>query len=199
MSSGFKVTNGVRQGGICVYADELSRMLNDAGCFVGASLVNHLMYADDLVLLAPSAAGLSLLLSACSYYGIEFYMKFNSAKSNVMVFCCNLLKDIPVPNVMLTNRVAIDKVSNCKYFSHCINDKLIDDDDIARQSKQIYVQGNALVRKFYMCTETVRMSLFKSYCSSLYTSTLWCNYHSELLQKVCVACNNVFRKITFLP
>ena len=86
MSSGFKVTNGVRQGGIlspylfCVYADELSRMLNNlnAGCLVGESLVIHLMYADDLVLLAPSAAGLSLLLSACSCYGIEFDVKFNS-------------------------------------------------------------------------------------------------------------------------
>ena len=62
MSSGFKVTNGVHQGGIlspylfCTYADKFSRMLNNvnAGCFVGASLVNHLMYADDLVLLAPS-------------------------------------------------------------------------------------------------------------------------------------------------
>ena len=75
-------------------------------------------------------------------------MKFNSAKSNVMVFCCNLLKDIPVPNFMLTG-VAIDKVSNCKYLGHCINDKLIDDDDMARQRKQIYAQGNALVRKFY--------------------------------------------------
>ncbi len=43
-------------------ADELSTMLNNVnpGCFVGASLVNHLMYADDLVLLAPSAAGLSM-------------------------------------------------------------------------------------------------------------------------------------------
>ena len=89
----------MRQGGIlspylfCVYADELSRMLNNVntGCFVGASLVNHLMYADDLVLLAPSAAGLSLLLSACSYYGIEFDVKYNSTKSNVMVFCCNLM------------------------------------------------------------------------------------------------------------
>ena len=115
-------------------------MLNNvnAGCFVGASLVNHLMYADDLVLLAPSAAGLSLLLSACSYYGIEFDVKFNSAKSNVMVFCCNRLKDIPVPNFML-NGVAIDKVSNCKYLGHCINDKLIDDDDMARQRKQIII------------------------------------------------------------
>ena len=45
-------------------------MLNNvnAGCFVGASLVDQ--YTDDLVLLAPSAAGLSLLLYACSYYGI---------------------------------------------------------------------------------------------------------------------------------
>ena len=60
-------------------------------------------------------------------------------------------------------------------------------------------QGNALVRKFYMCTETVRISLFKSYCSSLYTSSLWCNYRSESLRKLCVAYNNVFRKITFLP
>ena len=108
-------------------------MLNNvnAGCFVGALLV-----ADDLVLLAPSAAGLSLLLSACSYYGIEFDVKYNSAKSNVMVFCCNLLKDIPVPNFML-NGVAIVKVTNCKYHGNCINDTLIDDDDMARQRKQI--------------------------------------------------------------
>ena len=93
---------------------------------------------------------------------------------------------------------AIDTVSNCKYLGHCINDKLIDDDDMARQRKQIYAQGNALIRKFYMCTETVRISLFKSYCS-LYTSSLWCNYRSESLQKLCVAYNNVLKKITFLP
>ena len=72
------------------------------------------IYADDLVLLSPSAAGLSLLLSACSYYGIEFDVKYNSAKSNVMVFCSNLFQDIPVRNFML-NGVAIDKVSNYTY------------------------------------------------------------------------------------
>ena len=86
----------------------------------------------------------------------------------------------------------------CVYLGHCINDKLIDDDDMARQRKQIYAQGNALVRKFYKCTETVTISLFKSYCSSLYTSSLWCNYRSESLRKLCVAYNNVFRKINFL-
>ena len=56
----------------CIDVDELSKMLNNehVGCFVGTMLVNHLMYADDLVLLSPSAAGLSILLSICSTYGI---------------------------------------------------------------------------------------------------------------------------------
>ena len=52
MSSGFKVSNGVRHGGMlspymfCVYADALSRMLNNvkAGCFIGASLFKGKIY-----------------------------------------------------------------------------------------------------------------------------------------------------------
>ena len=88
------VSNGVRQGGIlslylfCIYVDELSKMLNNVhvGCLVGTMLVNHLMYADDLVLLSPSTAGLSILLSICSTYGIEYDVMYNSTKSNVLVF-----------------------------------------------------------------------------------------------------------------
>ena len=63
-------------------------MLNNVhiGCFVGTMLVNHIMYADDLVLLSPSAAGLSMLPSICSTYGIEYDVMYNSSKSNVLVF-----------------------------------------------------------------------------------------------------------------
>ena len=63
-------------------------MLNNVhvGCLVGTMLVNHLLYADDLVLLSPSTAGLSILLSICSTYGIEYDVMYNSTKSNVLVF-----------------------------------------------------------------------------------------------------------------
>ena len=62
MSDSFSVINGVCQGGIispylfCVYMDDLSKKLNNvnAGCFMGTALINNLMYADDLVILAPS-------------------------------------------------------------------------------------------------------------------------------------------------
>ena len=60
-SSVFTVSNGVRQGGVLspylfnVYMDGLSTTLNtcQTGCYSGVSKVNHLMYADDLVLLSP--------------------------------------------------------------------------------------------------------------------------------------------------
>ena len=82
------------------------------------------------------------------------------------------------------------------YLSHCINDELSDDDDMTRQHNMVYEQGNALIRKFYMCAENVNIVLFKSYCTTLYTSTLWCKYRPESLQKLCVAYNNIFRKLT---
>ena len=66
------------------------------------------------------------------------------------------------------NNTAIDRVSMYKYLGHCINDELSDDDDMTRQRNKIYAQGNALIRKFYMCTENVKIALFKSYCTTLY-------------------------------
>ena len=44
----------------------------------------------------------------------------------------------------------IDRVT--KYLGHCINDALNDNDGMARQCKQMYAQGNALIRKVYTCT-----------------------------------------------
>ena len=68
-------------------------------------------------------------------------------------------------------------------------------------TKKNYSQGNALIRKFYMCTECVKITLFKSFCSSLCLNTrqLWWNYKSESIRKHCVAYNNVFRLLCDEP
>ena len=159
MSNNFSVTNGVHQGGLlspylfCVYMDDLSNKLHNvnAGCMIGSSLINHLMYADDLVLMAPSSMGLSTLLSVCSEYGIEHDIKYNSTKSNVMIFFGKQFKYIHIPNFLL-NGVTLPRVSKYKYLGHIITEDLCDNGDISRQYNIIYAQGNALIRKFYMCT-----------------------------------------------
>ena len=47
--------------------------------------MNHLMYADDIVLLSPSATGLSLLLHVCGKYGLEYDIRFNYNKCAVII------------------------------------------------------------------------------------------------------------------
>ena len=95
-----------------------------------------------------------------------------------MIFCCKKFKDIHIPSFELNDNI-LPRVNQCKYLGHVITDDLKDDSDIARQYKRIYAQGNALIRKFYMCSEHVKCTLFRSFCTSLYTCQLWCNYKSE--------------------
>ena len=59
ISGMFHVTNGVRQGGILspylfsLYVDDLSKELNclRVGCVMGNMIINHILYADDIVLI----------------------------------------------------------------------------------------------------------------------------------------------------
>ena len=90
----FRVSNGVRQGGLLsplllsVYMDDLSIHLNavTTGCIAGGRMTNHLMYADDIVVFSPSAVGLEDLLRVCELFGIEHDIIFNYKKCAVMVF-----------------------------------------------------------------------------------------------------------------
>lgn len=206
LSDGFTVTNGVRQGGIlspylfCVFMDDLSLALNDVptGCFLGEQRVNHLMYADDIVLLSPSASGLRQLLSQCELYGQSHDILFNSSKCNVMVFSCTLLKSLKDAEFKI-NEKTILQCSQYKYLGHIVVNTLNDNLDIQRQIKKLYAQGNILIRKFSNCSESVKIMLFRTYCTSLYTPHLWWNFSQTCLQKLIVAYNNIFRVLTRQP
>merc|ERR1712082_360263 len=62
ISEHFSISNGVRQGSVIsphlfnIYVDDLSSQLNKLkiGCAMGGLIINHLLYADDIVLISPS-------------------------------------------------------------------------------------------------------------------------------------------------
>lgn len=52
---------------------------------------------------------------------------------------------------------------------------------------------------FYMCTDDVKIALFRAYCTSFYKAHLWCSYSKAKMKKLQVAFNDVLRILLKLP
>ena len=50
-----------------------------------------------------------------------------------------------------------------------------------------------------MCTDDVKIALFKAYCTPLYTTHLWCRYSKSKYNKLRVAYNDALRILLRLP
>ena len=83
------VSNGLRQDGILsplffnVYRDKRSISLSScsAGCMLLDNPLNHLMYADDMPVMASSVKGLKNLINICASYAEEHEIVFNSSET----------------------------------------------------------------------------------------------------------------------
>ena len=96
-SFSFSVSNGVKQGGVLspilygIYNDLLLNMLKESGvgCYIGCTFIGALAYADDVVLLSPTRAGLLKMLNICNIFSCKYDVVFNADKSNLIVYTCN--------------------------------------------------------------------------------------------------------------
>ena len=96
----FCVINGVRQGGVlspqlfAIYMDDLSVCLTQckAGCLLNETVTNHIVYADDLCLMALSAITLQKMLNLCCEFSQSNDIIFNPIKSQCMVLKPNRFK-----------------------------------------------------------------------------------------------------------
>ena len=105
------------------------------GCAMGNMVINHLLYADDIVLISPSSAGLRKLLAVCEQFGIDNDLLFNASKSAIMVFKSNYMSNFNIPKFYL-NGNAISIVEEFKYLGHFICNNLSDKANIERQRKK---------------------------------------------------------------
>ena len=61
--------------------------------------------------------------------------------------------------------------------------------------RKFYANINILSRKFSKCSPDVKCTLFKSFCSNMYCSTMWYNCTVTAMRRLGIAYNNSLRRL----
>ena len=123
--------------------DELSCTLNQSyiGCSMNIMIINHLMYAVDTCIIAPSSTALQELLDICDDFVVSNFIIFNGKKTKCMCFKPNSLNGLFLSTLCL-NDMPLTFVTSNKYLGVIMHDKHQNDDDIVRYDKSLYSRGN---------------------------------------------------------
>jgi len=121
-SAMFGTSLGVKQGGpasprlFTIYMEPLSNELNklNVGIHLGDLIINHLMYADDVLLLASNIADLNMLLQVTSKFGIDYELKFNPSKTQFMI--CDRFRSKRKFDLPYFNGESLKRIYKLKYL-----------------------------------------------------------------------------------
>ena len=163
------MSNGVRQGSVisphlfAVYLDGLLLELcnSGVGCYWGCSFAGGFSYADDVVLLAPSASALRIMLNICCTFSVAHKLEFNANKTQLICFHAPSVRPI-APTIYFNGT----KLSYSVHLGHILTSNLDDTADIMRNA-------NSLLCTFHFVDPQVKSFLLKFYCLSLYGCCLW--------------------------
>lgn len=150
------------------------------------------------MLLSPSIGGLKILIDICESYARNHKLKYNALKSEYMVFKAGTKSPTYVPPILLDGQ-ELNRVRSFKYLGHLVTEDLRDDAEIERERRALAMRANMIARRFSRCTAQVKITLFKAYCTSLYTCSLWTRYTQRSLNALRVQYNDAFRVLLRLP
>ena len=88
-----------------VYVNELSELLTKSGIRgnLGGTIINHILYADDICIVSLTSSGLQHLLNICRDYCERHDLTFNAKKSMCMYFSTSINKHCGLPVIYLGN------------------------------------------------------------------------------------------------
>ena len=89
----------------------------------------------------------------------------------------------------------IDFVQEIKYLGEFVNPSMKTSINVLRQTRKFYAQANMLLRNFRYCSNEVKCSLFKSFCTNMYCCPLWFNSTSTGVKKLECSYNSVLRRL----
>ena len=187
----FKNLDGVLQGGVIsptlfnLFMEDLPNYLGkDIGVKIGTAVVNYLLHADDLVLMAETRAGLQALLDRLSKFCKRWDITINVTKTNIMLF--NVKYQIhtgTVPEPFTIDGELVQETDKYKYLGSIISNTSTN----VLKNNYSFLRGKAL-RAIYALRQDIRKSInivlpielmFKSFDVQIrpildYGAELWC-------------------------
>ena len=177
----WQVKNGTRQGGILsgllfnFYVNDVLKTIRElqVGCSLQHIRMNILGYADDLILLCPSANGLQFLIDKLFIMLSHLCLKLNVEKSVYIVFRRKRSLKTEFNQVIFLEDRTLKLVREIKYLGVVLSDNLCINKDIVRCCTSFKKQFHSMIAKFNFMDVNILSFLFTSYCSSMYGAELW--------------------------
>ena len=154
-----------------------------------------ILFADDLVLLAPTRQGLNKMIQLCATYCKEFGLAFNASKSKIVVFAKTKVDHKKLCPIVLNGR-NIEYVDNITYLGATI----VSDKGFAFSSSndltKFYRASNSILRAVKQPSEEVMIQLLYSCCIPILSyASASKDYLSRQMQDCTTAINNALRLI----
>jgi len=202
----WKVMNGVRQGGILspilfnYYINDCIEVVSSMreGCRLCYQPANIICYADDILLLAPSAHGLQKLISQLEANLGRLQLMINVSKTNYIVFKCS--KAANVQSRVYSSDIILQRVDCIKYLGVYLTDELSLHRDIDRVLSSFLKQFNAMYYKFNFVDPDILYYLFKTYACSFYGVAMWYGrtFKSCHVRKLAIAYHKAVKKVAHM-
>ena len=201
VGSDWQVGNGARQGGI-LSGLMFNFYINDAikaisalpqGCKLAGTKMNIVCYADDILVLAPSARGLQILLDRLVHELEALCLKINVQKSSYIVF---RRKGQAIDYDVFLKGRKLEQLPECVYLGINLSETMALNGDIERATTSFLRQFNGLYYKFYRSKGPVLNHLFRSHAMSFYGMETWFhNRTRKSLKKIAVAYHNSVKRV----
>jgi Reverse transcriptase (RNA-dependent DNA polymerase) len=199
-------TYGVKLGGVlspvlfCVYIDDMLLTVSKTGveCYIGNVFVGALAYADDIVIIAPSACAMRKLLNVCDKYANEYHIVFNVEKSKYLAFLSknrHFLSEHLMTGLFNTGNNPIEFVQLYSHLGHIINTELSDSGDILSRRFSSVGQVNNVLCYFRKLDLHLKHKFFSSQCNNnVFGCELW-TLSNEKINDLCIARRTGSRRI----
>ena len=182
----FPILNGTRQGSVAspvlwsVYCDPLIQELRQlgVGAHVGGLFMGVTMYADDLLLIAPTRGAMQQMLEVCDSFATRYNICFStdpvpSKSKSKCIFMVGKKKNLLKPKALMLGDKELPWVESASHLGHEMHESGYMDRD-AKIKRAEFISRSVEIRETFKFASPVEvLHALKVYCSSFYGSMLW--------------------------